>query len=288
MSDNSFLIALAVAALAVIMAIAGIVLPESSSFPETYPYGNLTDIPQTFPYGNLTGYPNTFPYGNLTEVPQTFPYANLTGVPDLNMSSYLLNSLVLWLPFDGGIADSYCAQYGSSYVSNGKFNSALYFNGSAVANFTGLDSFTQLSSFSVSAWVKVNATGTTRSIIARNIIGDSAIVNFRLIGSGVADFYLYDGSHLPRIIGTVNVSDNDWHMITGVRNCTSGYLYLYVDGVGDGSVVDTVVGYSNNALLEIGVRKVNESFMIGCIDDVRIYNRVLSVSEILALYNGAI
>lgn len=41
---------------ALVIALIGLVLPEqTSSFPSSYPYGNLTDVPQTFPYGNLTG-----------------------------------------------------------------------------------------------------------------------------------------------------------------------------------------------------------------------------------------
>lgn len=57
MTDSKdVLFALAIGAVAVILAIAGLVLPESSCS-STFPYGNLTDVPSTFPYGNLTGVP---------------------------------------------------------------------------------------------------------------------------------------------------------------------------------------------------------------------------------------
>lgn len=73
MSNSNSLIFI-IAVLAIALSLIGLILPESStsSFPSTYPYGNLTDVPQTFPYNNLTGYPNTFPYANLTGVPISF------------------------------------------------------------------------------------------------------------------------------------------------------------------------------------------------------------------------
>jgi hypothetical protein len=74
-SNKSFSVLLLVSFLAFIIALAGLILPESS-FPSTYPYGNLTDIPQTYPYANLTGIPdNTF-----------------TGILSTHQNYYLINS----------------------------------------------------------------------------------------------------------------------------------------------------------------------------------------------------
>ena len=82
---------------------------------------------------------------------------------------------------------------------------------------------------------------------------------------------------------------NIWHHVVGVIDRANQILRLYVDGVENGTPLDiSAVGSLANALnFDIGVASnlTAGSFVVGKIDDVRVYNRVLTSDEIKRLYN---
>jgi len=82
MTDKSDSFSLMLGITAIVFALIGMVLPESTPI-TSFSYNNLTDIPQTFPYGNLTGVPNQWNYvilSNNFTIPATGNYFNITGL----------------------------------------------------------------------------------------------------------------------------------------------------------------------------------------------------------------
>ncbi|MFB0524062.1 MAG: LamG domain-containing protein, partial [Phycisphaerae bacterium] len=86
---------------------------------------------------------------------------------------------------------------------------------------------------------------------------------------------------------SVTVDDGQWHHIVGMRDGSS--LRLYIDGVQDGAPVPLSDGYDlsgtsqANAYIGTGWRydtSVLHKFLIGVIDDVRVYAYALSDAEI--------
>jgi hypothetical protein len=77
------------------------------------------------------------------------------------------------------------------------------------------------------------------------------------------------------------ISTNSWHQLVGVVNNSIGSLF--VDGVQVASTTFTSKALSN---LAIGRRSSGSYYWPGLINDVRIYNRPLSLAEIQALYNS--
>ena len=79
---------------------------------------------------------------------------------------------------------------------------------------------------------------------------------------------------------------NTWHHFVGIT--TSSQLIIYIDGIFSASATyacpnppvqnSWYLGADNNGGLN--------NFWNGSLDDVRVYNRALSASEILALYNA--
>lgn len=80
------------------------------------------------------------------------------------------------------------------------------------------------------------------------------------------------------------ISENVWYMITiTVNGATAKY---YIDGfLIDSNVVTNTTSGSGAANAILGASRLLDRSLDGKIDDVRIYNRVLSISEIVALYN---
>jgi len=83
------------------------------------------------------------------------------------------------------------------------------------------------------------------------------------------------------------LQSDKWYMVTGTYDAIDKTMRLYVDGQFDTSAVHSN-GYESPSAtkLTIGVRgSENAEYFDGLIDDVRIYNRVLSSNEIQALSN---
>ncbi|MGR7813304.1 choice-of-anchor Q domain-containing protein [Lacinutrix undariae] len=160
---------------------------------------------------------------------------------------------------------------------------------------------------SVSFWIK---TGTVDATV-RSVIEQSGITNFGPYGWKVQ---LVDGKIRLRskftnggtdfkevVIETSVIADNTWHHIafTAENKQQPGYIAfgflnrLYVDGIQEATGVDYNNGYitvlnnpntTNTAYTHyITVSNSTDTFTDG-IDNIRIYNRVLSVTEVNELY----
>jgi hypothetical protein len=76
------------------------------------------------------------------------------------------------------------------------------------------------------------------------------------------------------------VADSDWrHLVATYGN---GTLRIYVDGVLRGSSAIPINTGSGQVRVGVGVEAGN--YFSGSLDDVRIYNRALSVDEVSELY----
>ncbi len=180
-------------------------------------------------------------------------------------------------------------QSGSPTV--GKIGQALRFDGSSsyvdITNSSGVAD--NLTNFSVSAWFKSSA----------SIPGDAEIVSkFGAGGIATGEGWSLDihGNALIGIIQgaggstyavketAVTVTDGKWHH--GVMVVTGGNtVALYFDGQNQtGSAVGgTVTSYTNASNIRVG-NDYNSKLFPGTIDDVRVYNRALSASEVQQLY----
>jgi hypothetical protein len=177
--------------------------------------------------------------------------------------------------------------YGPIFCSPGMFGTALQFD--AVDYVEVLDNpildFEADDSFSVEAWVKTT-TKAGMIILAKRNLADSWNDLYVLYGEssgGIvrAVFYLRE-SRSPNISvyarGTTDISDGIWHHVAGVRDISTGRVRIYVDGIPcEQELGDPTGDISNTANLWIGKQGLGSgSSWQGLIDEVRIYNGVLS------------
>ena len=91
-----------------------------------------------------------------------------------------------------------------------------------------------------------------------------------------------------------NVVDGKWHHICGVRNSVGDTYKVYLDGSASASASYTLTAFQSNKNITTSVPyRIGADpgwtpaiYSNGTIDDVRIYNRALSATEVLALYNS--
>ena len=138
-------------------------------------------------------------------------------------------------------------------------------------------------SFSVFAWIKGGSRG--QVIISQDD------------GTGQGTRWLWADSSYGRLMTRLMhppfdpllsesvITDGQWHHVGLVYDLISLCRYLYVDGAQVAKDTDVVGGVDSNGGLYFGAGKTldSTSFFSGLIDDVRIYNRVLSIEEIEAL-----
>lgn len=181
----------------------------------------------------------------------------------------------------------------SGWTSAGKRGNALVFNG--VNNYVDMGNTTNLdisgSQITMAAWVyyKGNFTGTYMGILERGAAAQYGLrlwisspnIYVKLIGSGGEVF-----NWVPGITGGVGaVTINNWTYVTLTFNRPT--LNLYVNGV---SVATTNWNYDiiskSNISFQIGTIQTISKWFYGSIDEVQLYNRALSASEVSTLYNS--
>ena len=94
---------------------------------------------------------------------------------------------------------------------------------------------------------------------------------------GTAKFYSYRGAVDSNIV----ITDNQWHHLVAVNNATA--IYAYIDGVyitssATGAIADTI------NMMVIGSSGIFSYSMNGQVDDIRVYDRAFTTTEVQNLY----
>ena len=183
--------------------------------------------------------------------------------------------------FDGDTLDS--SGLGNDGTLNGNPTYAVGKVGQAMS-FDGADDYVAIdgvadditnNDITLAAWVNMTVDDVWYPIISCNT-ASGGNVGWLAVDDGYADF----GS----LTGTMFVTDNDWHHLAYTRIGDSGSLY--VDGVLEGT--HTVnFNFSADNLWSIGQEwdggPSASNFLVGTVDDVRIYDYALSYGEVAGL-----
>jgi len=104
-------------------------------------------------------------------------------------------------------------------------------------------------------------------------------------GFSALDINALSGGGFERITGTIPISTNEWFQVAGVFSSTTS-RELFINGRPDGSSTTSINPTQNMDRASIGVlgRPLITEFFDGFLDDLRIYDRALSGSEISAIY----
>jgi hypothetical protein len=173
----------------------------------------------------------------------------------------------------------------------GKIGQALKFNGSS--SYVNLGNATSLGTgnFTMAAWIKASqARSDWRDIITKwpNAYAfqiDKGGGGFCPSGGmSVAGALIMNEANAVVVCGGSVVDDGKWHHVAYTRNGST--RVFYVDGAAITSISNTNTIPSLTAALNdnIGQLTGGGQQFTGTIDDVRIYNRALSSSEVQALY----
>ena len=195
--------------------------------------------------------------------------------------------LVGWWPGEGDANDvldfnNGTLMNGVSFVA-GEVGQAFSLDGASsyvsIPDSPSLDSLT--SSLTIEAWIRVNQfpDGEWTAIVTK---GDSSWRLHRYENTSRLSFDT-DGVVGDELIGYVSVDDGQWHHVAAVYDGAN--KFLYVDGRLDASCPATGFITQNSYPACIGENaEAPGRIWNGLIDEVSIYNRALTASEIQAIY----
>jgi len=180
-------------------------------------------------------------------------------------------------------------KYGDATVAAGKFGNGGIFDGSGdyVEKTSPVSQPTGNSPTTISAWIKIDSGGISELKIVSFFGTDSGGPS----GYGIAVNSSYKAvaagpSNTGLVTGNTTLNVNQWYFVTGVYNGTTNKIY--VNGAEDGSVNYSSMNFSSGVMRVGAWASYNSTYnWKGGLDDVRIYNRALSPSEVSQLYNWA-
>ncbi len=197
-------------------------------------------------------------------------------------------NLMGWWKFDGDALDASGngrngTLVGDAAFSPGLLGQALVLDGTGdYVNIVGYKGILGANAFSVALWVNTTGSGT---MINWGAQAAAQRVDFR-VDQGRLRMEHGNGN----VQGKTVLNDGQWHHValTVVAGATMTYpnVTVYVDGVDDSQpmIAGPTFNLVANADFTIGRRQTNsDRAFLGWLDDVRLYDRVLTATEIQAL-----
>ncbi|MBI5774629.1 MAG: immunoglobulin domain-containing protein, partial [Verrucomicrobia bacterium] len=207
------------------------------------------------------------------------------------------SGLAAWWTAEGNIYDVVGGNNGQAFgtltfSSNGEVGQAFFFNGS--------NSYVQVPSsaalkpagpFSVEAWIYYDRLpGNSGVTIATKGVDAEAVQDWALniFTSGKLRPHIFVGGSWVAFNCATTLATNMWHHVAMVYDGST--VRGYVNGVQDGSMNVTGMAQTSDNPVRIGayapVNGISKNFFSGGIDELSLYSRALSASEIAAIYNA--
>jgi hypothetical protein len=208
------------------------------------------------------------------------------------------SGIVSWYKAEDNAHDAVGNNNGTEFATTygpGMVGRAFQFDGGGYVRVPDAPSLNS-AAIAVEAWVKSSsAQGPFRYLVAKGVNGEEAASYALCTGRGRTAgliFYVYDGAHVAAFSPDAGegIWDGKWHHVAGTFDGAT--VRLYVDGkqVGNGMPTALKINYnlptSND--LYIGTYLWPGGFLgfTGSIDELSIYDRALSASEIQTIYHA--
>ncbi len=173
---------------------------------------------------------------------------------------------------------------GATLTSSGKIDNAFDFDGSNDYVNVGDVDLTG-STMSISLWFKTSSTVTPKQILDKMAGGSSAGYGIGYVSSKPV-FQIVTTTSSKQTTTTNTYSDGNWHHLV----CTydGSNMKIYIDGSIDSGATTIHTGtlVTNSQNLEIGRHNTAGRYFDGNLDEISLYNKTLSSTEVTELYNS--
>jgi hypothetical protein len=168
---------------------------------------------------------------------------------------------------------------GATFVTGGRFNNALSFNGTSnmvtVADSATLDLTTGMT---IEGWVRPSTTGGWRTAFVKEQPGNLVYGVYSNNGSNHPSAEVYVNGAVRTVEGSSALPTLTWSHLAATYDGAT--LRLYVNGTQAAQLAIAGSILTSNSPVRIGGNGIWPEYFAGQIDEVRIYNRALTASEI--------
>ena len=177
---------------------------------------------------------------------------------------------------------------------SGKFGSAMKFDGVNdyinISNIVPFNFNASTDSFSMSAWFRKSSERYGSIIYKQGSSNMGLGYGLKNFANGSLSFMLGKNNVGSNILYSNTIPLNEWHHITGTYNATASTLKLFIDGAFIGQASYTYGTIASDRPLYIGsdYDDVTGRAFNGSIDEVRVWNRALSSTEIAQQYYASL
>jgi len=201
----------------------------------------------------------------------------------------LTDGLVSYYKFDGDATDSVGTNNGTvngATQVSGKINSAYSFNGSNDDIALNNNIIGGYSAMTFSVWVKANSFSAVNPILKTwSDIKSNRKILIDIDTSGYIDFDIYTTTQYGGSMSS-QISTNTWYFLTFTYD--GSIMKLYINGTEQSTT------YSASGIIQTGTlqdyfgktNNVASEYFNGIMDEIGIWNRALTASEISELYNS--
>jgi hypothetical protein len=198
--------------------------------------------------------------------------------------------LIAWYKLDGDALDSHKNDLHGAPANmtyeNGLIGQDGRFNGtSGYIRINDVPAYLVARSYSISAWIKTDGAVTGNEIVAiNNTTGTVNRALWRIVTGGVIDMYITDGFKGG---GSAVVNDSVWHHVCYTFDYDANEIRAYVDGSVDRIYTSFTLAIDATDHMHIGMETDDpdtpSDWFDGWMNDIRIYDHVLSVKEVKEL-----
>lgn len=207
----------------------------------------------------------------------------------------IVNGLIGWWKLDEGTGT--IAKDSSGFGNNGTLigspswgfgrirGKSIYLNGAQYLSLPFGQNF-NLSTFTVTVWLNVSTYSSNPRLMS-NSHTDSDFKGFQLMinnggASGFFDVGTANGVGVATWSSTI--STGKWYHYVGVYNGSTVTSYINGVSVASGPITGTLLSGDNNFSIGYNLASTSD-YLTGYINDVRLYKRALSQSELTTIYN---
>lgn len=169
-------------------------------------------------------------------------------------------------------------------AGTGKFGQGAAFNGTTSKIAISSGNYFGTNLFTINAWIKTSTSGATQEL-CNLVVSSNPGVSCGIYTDNKPFFYIHNGTTSKLITGGTGatITNGAWHMITFVKYATNDWK-IYTDGIQTNADTTSLTGTLDNAGTKfIGCAGASE-FLNGSIDDLSMFTKALTTSEISQLY----
>mgnify|MGYP001414519360 CR=1 FL=1 len=227
-------------------------------------------------------------YSNCT-IKVTDSAGNESNTLTITTFTVLPDGLIAYYPFDGNANAKIGTLNGT--VSGATLSTGRNNESNTAYSFDGVDDYIEIGSgmlsgdgeFSILIWINTSSPS-GRILTQRDRSGYNGEYMVDLLSDGKIKFSTYRDSYKWRVTSSSALNDGNWHHLAFVQQDNGGKMYLNgsLDQTDNSngkvnllSTIKTYLGYDN---------RNSGAYYTGKVDDLKIYNRALSASEIQTLF----